>query len=355
MKRPFSISRLLVGCLAALAVAAAAACSNTPSPSVAATVNGADITDEELAANIPLFSFLADLQGAVCGQTGPEPPVAAEQKAACNRQVLGSLIQESVLQAYATEHEIGVTQPQVDDAIAQITQGGTQEQVEAGLKEKGLTFEELEGLVRRLLLYTSVESAQAAENIDDKDLRRIYEDSKLDLSTINAKHILVKTKEQAKEILGQVTPENFGELAEKYSGDPGSASNGGDLGEVSAGTFVPEFAEAALAAEPGEIVGPVRSQFGYHIILLISKDTPTFEEAKATLIQGNDESAAAFQEWLQGQMETAQVTVNPRYGTWDPATSSVLPINSTATSTAPAGQSPSPVGESPAAEPAPAG
>lgn len=310
-------------------VLAAAACSSTPSPSVAATVNGSDITDVELKASIPLFEFLAELQGAVCGQTGATPPAPAGQEAACARQVLGSMIQESVLKDYATANDVTVSQAQVDEAIAQITQGGSPEQIEAGLKEAGLTLPQFEGIVRRLLLYSSVEQQQAAGNFDDADLRALYEERKIGLTTIHTKHILVETKEQAQKIKGKVTAENFDELAKEFSGDPGSADNGGDLGTTTADSFVPEFADAAVAAEPGEIVGPVRTDFGYHIIQLVSKETPSFEEARAVLVQGSEESAAAFQTWLQKQLDAANVTVNPRYGTWDAAQGTVVAITST--------------------------
>jgi peptidyl-prolyl cis-trans isomerase D len=59
---------------------------------------------------------------------------------------------------------------------------------------------------------------------------------------------------------------DFGALAAKHSDDPGSKDKGGDLGWFGRGQMVPEFEEAVFGAKPGEILGPVRSQFGYHII-----------------------------------------------------------------------------------------
>ena len=320
---------VLVATIVVLVALVASACSSKPPPSVAASVNGSEITDPQLRASVPLFEFLAELQGAVCGQTGATPPTANEQKAACTRQVLGSMIQETVLKSYADENDITVSQDQIDGAIAQITQGGSPEQIEAGLKESGLTMADFEGLVRRLLLYSNVEKSRLAEEYDEAELRKLYEDRKVALTTISAKHILVETKEQAKKIKAQATPENFAELAAKFSGDPGSAENGGDLGTTQAGTFVPEFAAAAVKAEPGQIVGPVRTDFGYHVIYLVSKDTPTFEEARGDLVEGSQESALAFQEWLNEQLAGAKITVNPRYGTWDGELGTVVAITST--------------------------
>lgn len=64
---------------------------------------------------------------------------------------------------------------------------------------------------------------------------------------------------------------SFGDMARKYSGDPGSASNGGDLGFVEKGKFVPAFEAAAYALEPNQLSEPVETPFGWHIIQLIDK------------------------------------------------------------------------------------
>jgi peptidyl-prolyl cis-trans isomerase D len=66
---------------------------------------------------------------------------------------------------------------------------------------------------------------------------------------------------------------DFAELAKQYSSDPGSAQQGGDLGWFTKGRMVPAFEAAAFRARPGEIVGPVRTPFGYHIIKVLGKDS----------------------------------------------------------------------------------
>ncbi len=64
---------------------------------------------------------------------------------------------------------------------------------------------------------------------------------------------------------------NFNDLAEEYSEDPSAQKNRGDLGYFSSGSMVPAFEEAAFAADPGEIVGPVQTRFGYHLIKIEDK------------------------------------------------------------------------------------
>ena len=62
--------------------------------------------------------------------------------------------------------------------------------------------------------------------------------------------------------------ESFAEIAKALSEDPGSKDRGGDLGDFGRGEMVPEFERAAFTAEPGTLVGPVRTTFGWHLILV---------------------------------------------------------------------------------------
>ena len=86
------------------------------------------------------------------------------------------------------------------------------------------------------------------------------------MSKVTASHILVESEELAEQLMEQVTTgENFSELAKKYSKCP-SGKIGGTLGQFSRGQMVKEFEDAAFALEPGSVTGPVRTQFGYHLI-----------------------------------------------------------------------------------------
>lgn len=104
----------------------------------------------------------------------------------------------------------------------------------------------------------------------------------------HAAHILVKTKKQAEEIKAQLEKgAKFAVLAKKYSSD-GSAQNGGDLGWFQADQMVKPFAEAVEKAKIGKIVGPVKTQFGWHIIKVEGTrptTKPTLEEVTPELTQ----------------------------------------------------------------------
>jgi len=85
---------------------------------------------------------------------------------------------------------------------------------------------------------------------------------------VNAAHILVNSEKDAQNIMARLEKgENFEALAKRFSKCP-SGKKGGNLGWFNKGDMVPEFENAAFSAKKGDIVGPVKTQFGYHIILV---------------------------------------------------------------------------------------
>lgn len=128
--------------------------------------------------------------------------------------------------------------------------------------------------------------------VTDKDVKNYYEAHKGELTTNNqvrASHILVKTEDEAKKILEQIKKGgDFAKIAREKSIDSGSAKNGGDLGFFSRGQMVPEFENAAFNLKEGEMGGPVKTQFGYHIIKVTGRKEGKiveFEKVKDLLTQ----------------------------------------------------------------------
>lgn len=108
----------------------------------------------------------------------------------------------------------------------------------------------------------------------------------------NAAHILVETEEKANELKTQLDGgADFAELAKANSTDTGSGANGGDLGWFGLGMMVKPFEEAVVAAEIGKVSGPVKSDFGFHLILV--KETRV--AAAPTLDETRDELAAEIE------------------------------------------------------------
>lgn len=109
----------------------------------------------------------------------------------------------------------------------------------------------------------------------------------------SAQHILVESEEKAKELKAQIDGgADFAELAKANSTDTGSAVNGGDLGWFGIGMMVKPFEDAVVAATPGTVVGPVQTDFGWHII----KVNEARDAAKPAIDEVREELAAELEQ-----------------------------------------------------------
>ncbi len=143
-------------------------------------------------------------------------------------------------------------------------------------------------LASREVLVSQLLEGIANEATADEALQKSYEEHKVQFSSpsVRAQHILVKEEALANELFSQVTAvgADFAALATQHSVDKGSAVKGGDLGWFEQGRMVKPFADAAFAAEENQIVGPVKTQFGFHIIKVTGKRSEIpFEEARPKL------------------------------------------------------------------------
>jgi peptidyl-prolyl cis-trans isomerase D len=141
-----------------------------------------------------------------------------------------------------------------------------------------------------------LEALAAQQSPTDADLHAAYEKARSRLEVPerrHARHILITGKDDAaalalaNQVLAQANAgKDFGDLAKQYSQDPGSAKNGGDLGWADRSSFVAPFADALFGMKAGEIRGPVKTQFGYHILRLDEIQpgkAKSFEEARPEL------------------------------------------------------------------------
>ena len=146
---------------------------------------------------------------------------------------------------------------------------------------------ELNKAKESLLVSFAIQKAVEKISVTDAEVKDYYEKNKdkfVTGVTANASHILVDNEDKAKDILsdiqnGKIT---FEDAAKQYSKCP-SSERGGELGDFGKGQMVPEFDEACFSMEPGEMRGPVKTDFGYHIIKLNKKNESTaipFEDIK---------------------------------------------------------------------------
>jgi len=259
------------------------------------------------------------------------------EEAACARFALTNLIQEHFVAVYAEDNDIKVTDAQVKKTVSQLDDSLGKQAVDDQLKAHDLTRADLSDLAHRILLFGAVQTAVASDATTEAELRKQYEDNLTSYVTVQVDHILVKTKAEADDVYAQVTApgateQDFMNLAKEVSIDPSAKQNSGSLGSTVASTYVPEFGEAAIALEPGEISKPVKTQFGWHVIRMVKKDVQSFEDVKQQLLDAS--ATTVFNDWLIEQASGGVVDVNPKYGRFDEETLQVMRISSTSTDTA---------------------
>jgi len=174
----------------------------------------------------------------------------------------------------------------------------------------------------RLPTYIGWQAVRARAASGGPEVRAAYEAHLTLLShELCTSHVLVASEADAREVLdllGSGRP--FAEVARALSQDPGSAARGGALGCVPLGSFVPTFERATLGAlrDGKTLVGPVPSQFGFHVIRVD-------EIAPAVPVAFEDLGDRTFGVALQIATLTRTVEVDGRYGTWDPMVGRMVP------------------------------
>ncbi|MFN8483672.1 MAG: peptidylprolyl isomerase [Anaerolineae bacterium] len=175
--------------------------------------------------------------------------------------LLESLIIQELVRQSAKNQGITVGDDEVKTQIDQITQRqGGPEGLAKALAAQGLTQDDLTALIKDRVL---------AGKIGDSITKSVPTTGE----QIHARHILVKTEDDAKKAAERLAKgEAFDAVAKDVSIDPSAKTNGGDLGWFSRGQMVPEFEQAAFALAVNKVSDPVKSQFGYHIIQVTEKD-----------------------------------------------------------------------------------
>ncbi len=269
---------------------------------VVATVNGEKIllsqVDDLLSKQIPGGSI----------ETLPK-----EQLTPIRRQMLEGLIADRLVTKASEKTE--VTDADVAGEYQKVVQqAGSEDALKAQLTTFKETPESLRADIRDALRKQKWVEAQMAGKsaVTDADVTAFYEDNpniSESPESIHASHILLLTKEpgSADAKLKQITEirqsilggESFEIAAKKFSEDPGSKDLGGDLNYFTRGKMVKEFEDAAFSLEPGDISGPVKTEYGYHIIKVTDK--------KAARKISKEEFAPKIRTHLEGQKRQGEI------------------------------------------------
>jgi parvulin-like peptidyl-prolyl isomerase len=217
----------------------------------------------------------------------------------------------------AMESDLGITFD-ADEAealyqtlVAELEASGRTAAEALGVSGAGL------GMVRFNADLAVIRSAVSEQLVASSEFLDAFFASGLGATTVCAAHILVETSAEADEaMLRSAGGEDFGDLADELSLD--RATPRGDLGCTSASSFVPSFAQATLEAPIGEPYGPVESQFGWHVLLVSERTVVDRADVEADPFQYITEGdvSRAWNDWVNRQLQLAEVEVVARYGTW---------------------------------------
>jgi parvulin-like peptidyl-prolyl isomerase len=249
------------------------------------------------------------------------------------QQILPQLVSVEIAKAYAQQHNITVSDKEVDQELAKLKEQvgdqarasgqdiSNQEAYEQALKQNNITEEQLRQDLRESILPVQEVQEKVASDAEpsDEEIQKYYEQNKEAQFTTPeqrcVRHILFNKdqKEKAEDVKQQLeNGGDFAKLAKENSQDPGSAENGGDLGCLGKGETVPEFEKAAFGAEQGEIVGPVETEFGYHILKVTDvkpEQTRSIQEVESQIRSqlAAEKQTEEFNKWIEEQKKERNV------------------------------------------------
>jgi len=236
---------------------------------------------------------------------------------------------EALGQALAAQYGAAADAAQAEEYVTQL---------EEYLAEEGYTAADYLGVENAssemLRMHSEVLAVQEAAldqlTVDTEVVDELFAEPAT-MTSVCVEHILVETTEEAEAVKARLAAgEDFATVADEVSLD--TNTEGGDLGCTSAGSYVTEFAEAALAAPLGEVVGPVESDYGFHVLVVSGRTVPTREEylADPWALLSETQLTEIWAAWMAEVMEEADPWVAAEYGTWTP-TGIDAPVETTTT------------------------
>lgn len=290
---------------------------------VAATVNEEPILWSEVDAEVARAA--AQFQVNLSGADGEK------QRAELSRLVLDQLIDQRLILQAARKRGVQVSEAAVRAEIDRIKKSfGTEEEFQQALAQRGLTMEDVRRLLRVNLTLRALMPLVAKVDVPEAEVRKSFETRRAQFDQpeqARASHILIRVADPKQDARAKQTilliqgrlakGEKFADLARQYSEDPGSKDKGGDLGFFARGAMVKEFEQVAFSLAPGQVSGPVRTQFGYHLILLHEKKPPKkalYQEVAGKIREelAQERQEALFQKWLTEQRKAATIKRLPR-------------------------------------------
>jgi parvulin-like peptidyl-prolyl isomerase len=293
-----------------------------------AKVNGIEIKQDEVDAYIG-FILVQDPEGTA--------NLSEEEMADLEVNIIDSLLVVKLLEQYAEENGITVTQEEIDEQMNTIIASYPSENdFENDLKTKDIDPGFLQYEIKSQILRTKIYTETTASIITTEEIvKEYYEDNRETLfvipSRVRVSHILSmfpwvkdtsleendQAKESAKEKIDFVEQQlengaEFGDMAREFSDDTANSGDGGDLGFINEGQMVEEFEKAAFSLEVGEVSGIIETQFGYHILKVFDREEgriQEYDEVKDDLSAYLSEAKKAekWEEFILGLIGDAEI------------------------------------------------
>jgi parvulin-like peptidyl-prolyl isomerase len=310
----------------------------------AAVVGDEHITRAALDLRVHQAKCSYDLQK----RTFPKPGSSEYQ--AIQSQILQSLVQRAQLEQKAPSLDVKVSEKDVDKQLADLKKqyfGGSDKKYQAELKRQCVTDPEVRADLRANLLSNAVfKKVTQSAKVTDTEVKDYYDNHREVYTTPQTRvvrHILVAAKDKAlaDRLYGKLKGEtgtklvtDFAADAKKYSIDPGSKAQGGQL-PITKGQTVPEFDRTAFALKTGELSKPVKTQFGWHIIFAEKPAKPRqstpFKQVQQSIKQQllQQQRNDSLQKWLDQLKKEYDGKISYANGLKPPATDTTATATTT--------------------------
>lgn len=305
---------------------------------VAAVVNGSEISNAEMVGTLRL-QLDSQTRAALGGDGRAVKYLEAE------RGVIAGLIQTEVMVGQAPKLGVTVSDGEVEERVDRIRgRFDTEDKFLAAIKIAGLDEAGLRKQVRKGLLQDKVAVAAAQGAVPEAELHKVYEDNKATFDIqFQIAHILVCRKvDRSTGLCAEDSPQDkeaaaalaerarsgevsFGDLAKRFSADKATKDIGGDLGWLTQDGLPQDFGVAVARLKPGEVSDPVKTDLGWHVVKLLARGR-SFQQAQDEIEQqvGGERVQEKVNAFLKKVIADAAITVNPRFGRFDPKTQSVV-------------------------------
>ena len=300
--------KTLVPLLLAVALAATAC---APNETVLASVDGVPITESDVAAL----------------RTSYDDVIPFNEQ--LRTDLTNLIIQRAALNKLERDFEIEITAADVEAKLASLAPDelAAIEGFRTRPDISGTGSADIAGGCERAFATSFRLDERAGTALASSGLPQLLADDPTAVTQVCVRHVLVATEGEARQVLLRLDQgENFSSVAADVSLDTNTA--GGVLPcPLHAAAYVSPFSDATVAAPLGEIFGPVQTDFGFHVLIVDERTTPTLEEVEAdpvgTIFAGvlNDR----FSSWFAASFEGVDVEVDPRIGTWSDVAFGISP------------------------------